>query len=115
IQEGKQEAAAPRIMKQGEVIGAGVTNGQEDDGRVVLGNISDLVIDGRTGQVRHAVIASGGMLGLGKKQTAIAWQKVAFDTKRGFVLSMTAAELEQLPAFDDKKLSLLDKGAADAA
>lgn len=115
VQVGGQEAAAPRIMKQVEVIGAGVTNGQEDDGRVVLGNISDLVIDGRTGEVRHAVIASGGTLGLGKKQSAIAWKQVAFDAKRGFVLSLTAADIEKLPDFDHKKLSLLDKGAGDAA
>ncbi len=113
-QDGRQEVP-PRIMKQVEVIGAGVTNGQADDGRVVLGNISDLVIDGRTGEVRHVILASGGMLGLGKKQTAIVWSKVGFDTKQGFVLSLTAAELEKLPDFDQQKLSLLDKAAGDAA
>lgn len=105
-----------RIMKQGEVLGASITNGQEGDGRVTLGSISDLVLDANTGEVRHAILASGGTLGIGKKQVAIAWNKIGCDPKRGFTLPMTAKELEGLPAFDSEKLHLLgaDRIGAEA-
>ncbi len=38
-----------------------------------LGKIEEIVLDTRTGCVRHAVLALGGFLGIGRKRFAIPW------------------------------------------
>lgn len=111
VQTERTEKRSPRFLKQSDVTGAEVTNGQKGDSRVVLGSIGDLVIDGRTGEVRHLILESGGTLGIGEKQTAIAWDYIGCDRENGFTLAMTAEEIEAKPKFDPTKLSALSGDA----
>src|SRR6185295_13347268 len=44
-----------------------------------LGKIEEIVLDTRTGCVRHAVLALGGFLGIGRKRFAIPWSALTPD------------------------------------
>ncbi|MCK5940680.1 MAG: PRC-barrel domain-containing protein [Planctomycetes bacterium] len=114
-QQPQQKQKAPCLMEQGEVVGATITNGAERDELVELGHIADLVIDGRTGDVQYAIVSSGGTLGIGARQTAVAWSKLRCDDEGRFALAMTADQLAQQPAFDEKQLHALRGHVANAA
>jgi hypothetical protein len=118
VQEDKAVAAVPqvRILNQQAVIGAAVTNGKAGDELATLGQIADLVFDFETGEACHAILSSGGTLGLGKKTTPIAWNLFAWTPKEShFSLSMTPKEIEALPDFDQENVSKLCASTADAA
>lgn len=119
----EQEARIPdnsavQIVKHDTIIGASVTNGREGEAQELLGSISDLVLDTRNGQVRYAVLASGGTLGMGKRQTPVSWDALTWDAKDSrFALAMTKEAISKMPEFDRKNLHRPDgsKGAATTA
>jgi hypothetical protein len=70
------------------------------------GEIDNLLADG-TGRIRGAVIEWGGFLGLGQKQAVVPIEDIrlgATDNDKAR-LTLTRAQLEQLPAFDKDKLA----------
>ena len=67
-----------------------------------LGEIEELVLDTRTGCVRHAVLALGGFLGIGRKRFAIPWSALTPDVDyRRCVVNMTPAQLMAVSIPDD--------------
>lgn len=69
-----------------------------DGGR--LGTISALIADNRSGQIRFAVIASGGFLGVGESQHPLPWSRLEHDTRRGgYILGIDAALLRSGPSY----------------
>jgi hypothetical protein len=93
------------IVKHDVLVGAVVTNGRDE---TPLAKVSDLVLDGQSGQVRHAVLT------VGRKQTLMAWHALKWDDKKAcFTLSMTAEALDALPEFDPQKMQRVgnDKGS----
>jgi hypothetical protein len=103
------------IIEHNRIVGASVANGLAGDKHVALGSISDLVLDAQSGHIRYAVLASGGTLGIGKRQTPIEWGSLTWDAEQAqFSLGMTAATLEKLPEFDAESLRRRDGGTADA-
>jgi sporulation protein YlmC with PRC-barrel domain len=69
--ESSMESTAPgaptRFNKASKLIGMAVQNEQGEK----LGDIKDLVIDPEKGTVSYAVLASGGVLGVGEKLLAV--------------------------------------------
>src|SRR5580765_5272479 len=63
-----------RDFRTADIIGLPVKNNKHED----LGKIDDLVIDMKTGEVRYAAIAYGGVAGIGSKLFAVPWQKMTF-------------------------------------
>jgi len=45
----------------------------------VVGKLEEIVLDVRTGCVRHVVIAVGGFLGLGRRRLAVPWSALTPD------------------------------------
>ncbi|CUI04925.1 PRC-barrel domain-containing protein [Massilia antarctica] len=87
----------PALMGADTLIGDNVVNAQEDD----LGEIKEIMLDMRTGQVAYAVLAFGGMLGLGEKLFAVPWQALHLDTvNKRFVLNVEKERLKNAPGFD---------------
>ncbi|MFL6660180.1 MAG: PRC-barrel domain-containing protein [Massilia sp.] len=87
----------PRLMGADTLIGDNVVNGQEDD----LGDIKEIMIDMRGGQVAYAVLSFGGFLGLGEKLFAVPWQALQLDTiNKRFVLNVSKDRLKNAPGFD---------------
>lgn len=66
-----------------------------------LGTVKELMIDLPTGLVAYAVLARGGISGMGEKLFAVPWQlfTVDGDNKR-LVLDLSEEAVEDSPGFD---------------
>ena len=61
-----------------------------------IGFIKDLMVDMETGRVAYAVLAIGGLFGIGTKLYAVPWTQLA---RRGHVFALTV-DWRALPALD---------------
>ncbi|MBZ2209897.1 PRC-barrel domain-containing protein [Massilia soli] len=87
----------PALMGADTLIGDSVVNGQEEK----LGDIKEIMLDMRNGQVAYAVLAFGGFLGMGEKLFAVPWQALHLDTvNKRFVLNVDKQRLSNAPGFD---------------
>jgi hypothetical protein len=87
----------PALMGADTLIGDSVVNGQEEN----LGDIKEIMLDMRTGQVAYAVLSFGGFLGMGEKLFAVPWQALQLDTvNKRFVLNVNKEHLKNAPGFD---------------
>ena len=87
----------PALMGAHTLLGDNVVNGQGQD----LGDIKELMLDTRTGQVAYAVLSFGGFLGVGARLFAVPWQALHLDTvNQRFVLNVDKDRLKTAPGFD---------------
>ncbi|NVM78364.1 sporulation protein YlmC with PRC-barrel domain [Duganella sp. SG902] len=87
----------PRLMGADTLIGEDVYNRQEED----LGDIKEIMLDMRNGQVAYAVLSFGGWLGMGDKLFAVPWQALELDTvNKRFLLDVSKEHLKNAPGFD---------------
>lgn len=95
--ESSSPGPGPALMGAATLIGDSVVNAQEDN----LGEIKEIMLDMRTGQVAYAVLAFGGFLGMGEKLFAVPWQALQLDTvNKRFMLSIEKDRLQNAPGFD---------------
>lgn len=79
------------------ICGASVTGA---DGET-LGSITELMLDTDSSGVAYAVLAFGGVLGVGEKLFALPWSSLTIDAASGDVSSsLTRERLEGLDGFD---------------
>jgi len=98
-------AAAPKLSdnlyRASKLIGADVENPQGKN----LGDVKDVVLDSQ-GQIRYAVLAFGGFLGMGEKYFAVPWAalKPVEGQRPGdrdrYVLDIDQEKLKNAPGFD---------------
>jgi sporulation protein YlmC with PRC-barrel domain len=87
----------PRLMGAHTLVGNGVYNRQEAD----LGDIKEIMLDMRTGRASYAVLAFGGLFGMGEKLFAVPWAALILDTEnKRFMLNVAQDRLESAPGFD---------------
>ena len=87
----------PRLMGADTLIGEDVYNRQDED----LGDIKEIMLDTRSGQVAYAVLSFGGWLGMGDKLFAVPWQALELDTvNKRFLLDVSKDHLKNAPGFD---------------
>jgi sporulation protein YlmC with PRC-barrel domain len=87
----------PALMGADTLLGEDVVNRNGDD----LGDIKEIMIDMRSGQVAYAVLSFGGILGIGEKLFAVPWEALQLDTvNKRFVLDVSKDRLESAPGFD---------------
>ena len=92
-----KDGPGPALMGADTLIGDDVYNLQEED----LGDIKEIMLDTRTGQVGYAVLAFGGFLGMGEKLFAVPWNALKLDTvNKRFILNMSKDKLKNAPGFD---------------
>ena len=85
------------IRPVGGICGASV---EAPDGGT-LGSISELMIDTGSGGIAYAVLAYGGVLGVGEKLFAVPWSCFEVDAASGAItLPVDRDRLEALPGFD---------------
>lgn len=67
------------LSTSGKVIGTSVRNDSDKN----LGEIGDLLVDPRSGEIRYAVLEVGGFLGVGEEQRIVPWSfiQIAADEK----------------------------------
>jgi sporulation protein YlmC with PRC-barrel domain len=86
-----------RVVPASKVTGDRVRNPAGED----LGKIRDIVIDAATGQVAYAVLAFGGVLGMGEKLFAVPWRSLTLNTRdHEFILNVDRGRLEGATGFD---------------
>jgi sporulation protein YlmC with PRC-barrel domain len=73
------EASAPRepapqclTLTSGQALGMNV----EDEDGDKLGDVCDLLVDPESGEIRYAVVKSGGFLGLGTDRSVVPWKRL---------------------------------------
>jgi sporulation protein YlmC with PRC-barrel domain len=96
----KQKYATP--VRVSQLIGMDVRNHENED----IGDIEDLVIDPKSGQIRYAAISMGGFLGLGDELFAVPWKavkvRVEADDRDEYVavVNIDKARMENARGFD---------------
>jgi sporulation protein YlmC with PRC-barrel domain len=89
----------PRIMAADSLTGEKVVNERGEK----LGEITHIMLDVVAGTIAYAVLAVGGVLGLGDKLFAVPWRSLALDLdNKWFVLNIDAQRLHNAPGFDKK-------------
>ncbi len=87
----------PEVMAANTLEGNDVYNAAGES----LGDVKAIMIDGPRGRVAYAVLARGGVLGMGEKLFAIPWNALTLDTDRKcFVLNVDKETLKNAPGFD---------------
>lgn len=65
----------------------------------LLGSVSDLMLDLDRGKIAYAVVATGGIVGIGERLFAVPWSALRLLGQQ-FVLDFGRAALDSAPAFD---------------
>jgi hypothetical protein len=85
------------LMPCDVLVGEIVVNRADD----ALGELAHLMFDMATGRIAYAVLARGGVLGLGERLHAIPWSAVAFDAQRQcLVVDVERDRMDRAPGFD---------------
>lgn len=100
--------SAQDVISSDRVEGTHVYNTSGDK----LGTIDDLMIDKVSGQVRYAVMAFGGFLGIGTETYPVPWCMLRYDTALdGYVVPLDEATLERAPRHAGDKVPASDPAA----
>jgi len=82
------------------VIGARVKNREGKD----LGEIDQLVIDPKTGQISHAILGLGGLAGVGETKVVVHWKALQLTADPSLphrtIASVDQAAVERAPRWD---------------
>jgi sporulation protein YlmC with PRC-barrel domain len=96
-QDEKHNEVMQMVSRASSIISTTVKNSSGDD----LGDIKDLVLDPLTGNMVYAVVAFGGVFGLGDKYFAIPWRALQWShDNHYYTLNVDKGYLEKAPGFD---------------
>lgn len=86
------------LVSSTDVVGTSVYSQSGDH----IGSIDSVMIDKVSGKIAYAVMAFGGVLGIGADHYPVPWGKLRYSvTEGGFVTDLTAEQLEGAPARRD--------------
>ena len=86
----------PQALSASTLIGNRVVNREGEE----VGRIQDLMVDCEDGRLTYAVMAFGGILGIGEKLFAVPWISLELDPDGdGFVLDVDREKLKAAPGF----------------
>jgi sporulation protein YlmC with PRC-barrel domain len=97
--EDGQKILAAQTFRASKLDGMNVRNMEGE----VLGSVSDLVVDVKTGKVQYVAMSVGDFLGLGGKLLAVPFAEFKFDhgqDEQFFVLDMSKEKIAAAPGFD---------------
>ena len=97
-------SAAAETARDASLMGVKslVANSVYDAEGNLVGTLEEIVLDTRTGCVRHAVLAVGGVLGIGRKRLAVPWSALNPDAHfRRCVVDVTHMRFTAVPVPDD--------------
>ncbi len=89
----------PDLMGASTLTGDKVVNLAEEH----LGDIKEIMLDTRSGNIAYVVVAHGGILGIGEKLFAVPWPALRLDAlNKRFVLDIAKSHFENAPGFDNE-------------
>lgn len=87
----------PELMGADTLVGNEVCNLKGEG----LGDIKDIMLDMRSGQVGYAVLSFSTFFSMGEKLFAVPWNALTLDTKnKRFTLNVEKERLKNAPGFD---------------
>jgi sporulation protein YlmC with PRC-barrel domain len=87
----------PYVMAWETLAGDAVVNAADEE----LGKLEHVMVDVPSGTIAYAVLACGGVFGIGEKLFAIPWRALTLDAERNcFVLDVSRERFEAAPGFD---------------
>lgn len=87
----------PQQLSASTLIGDAIVNPAGEK----LGDLKDIVLDTATGEIVYAVLASGGMLGMGEKLFAVPWNALRVEgDNQNLVLDASPDRLKSADGFD---------------
>lgn len=96
-QDEDDSGPGPFVMSCASLAGDRVVNARGES----LGRLEHLMLDVPSGRVAYAVLAHGGVLGIGEKLFAIPWDAFTLDAEhKRFVLDIDRDRLDKAPGFD---------------
>lgn len=90
-----------RVISAGDLTGARVRNRDGED----LGKIEEILIDSAAGRVTYALVAYGGVMGIGEKLYAIPWEAFSDASDGEILIDADRTRLEQAARFDAARWS----------
>jgi len=85
------------LMGADTLIGEQVYNKKDEE----LGEIKEIMLDMRTGQVGYAVLGLGGWFSYGERLFAVPWKALQLDAaNHRFILDIDQNRLQSAPSFD---------------
>lgn len=104
-------------VRASELIGMNIQNSQDEN----VGEISDIVLDTRSGKINYVAVTYGGFLGVGNSMHAVPYKALKFkadpdDTDSTLiVLNVTQEQLEGSEGFDENNWpNFADRSFTDA-
>jgi sporulation protein YlmC with PRC-barrel domain len=92
-----RKGPGPELMGADTLIGNDVYNREGDD----IGDIKEIMLDMRSGDVAYAVLSFKPFLSMGEKLFAVPWQALKLDTEhKRFTLNIDKDALKAAPGFD---------------
>ncbi|MFZ6745586.1 PRC-barrel domain-containing protein [Undibacterium sp. JH2W] len=89
----------PDLMGASTLIGDKVVNLAEEH----LGDIKEIMLNTHSGNIAYAVVAHGGLLGIGEKLFAVPWSTLRLDAlNKRFILDIAKIHFENSPGFDSE-------------
>ena len=71
-----------------------------------IGDVEDVMINRRTGQVAFAIMSFGGWLGIGEKFHPLPWSLLDYDpAQEGYVIDIEREALERAPSYTRLELT----------
>ena len=91
------DSPEPDLQGVDTLIGDDVYNYGDEE----LGNIKEIMLDMRTGQITYAVLSFSGIPGMGDKLFAVPWERLMLDpVNKRFLLNVEKNRLKDAPGFD---------------
>ena len=91
------DSPEPDLLGVDTLIGDDVYNYGDEE----LGNIKEVMLDMRTGQITYAVLSFSGIPGMGDKLFAVPWERLMLDpVNKRFLLNVEKNRLKDAPGFD---------------
>lgn len=92
-----KKGPGPELMGAKTLVGNDVYNRKGED----LGDIKEIMLDMRSGNVGYAVLSFEPFLSMGEKLFAVPWKALTLDTKnKRFTLNVEKDRLKDAPGFD---------------
>jgi len=86
-----------RIHRMSKIIGTDVRTRSGDK----VGDIKDVIVDD-AGNVKLAIVSTGGFLGLGDTMHAVPWEALALGTRDDRVIDIDKSRLKDAPHFTSR-------------
>jgi sporulation protein YlmC with PRC-barrel domain len=87
-----------KVNKASELLGMTVKNPQDES----VGSLKDLAVDLKNGRIAYAILASGGVLGLGDKYFVVPPQAFQTPGDKTLVLNVDKDKLKESPSFETR-------------